>query len=336
LRFEIAEPLMPDSTFSKEPFDWLSDLTPAFAAQDLWHDGTYNTPALFHVAYRSEGPFAIACGAGLLAEHIRQFRFSPDIIRRLGQVNDGRGHSVFSESFLNHLQRLRLRVNINAAPEGTLLMPGEPILIAQGPLIQLQLMQTAFLKLFWEPTHWATQSALKRWENQSWVEEDTPAAPPYPFNPDGWKIRAAFIGGAGVDEILANVSLSTRQPGPGEGISNIGIDEPGDRMGELPLIQIRRLYKGNHPLGDVWLTQAHEEKASVSKTTVHFTDARTHRGKTIKFSRFQNLYQPVLAKGHPVVPATRLGYLRQRMLKQLEYFHHADLHTYPHGWFTPS
>ncbi len=327
---------MPDSNFTNKPFDWLSDLTPAFAAQDMWHEGTYNTPALFHVTYKPQGPFAISCGAGLLAEHIRRFRFSPEIIQRMGQVNDGRGCSVFSESFLNHLQRLRLRVNVNAAPEGTLLMPGEPILVAYGPLIQLHLMETAFKKLMWESTHWATQSALIRWANQDWVEEDTPSSPTHPFNPDGWKIRAAFIGGATTDEILSNVGKEIHTPGPGEGISNVGIDEPGDTFGELPLIQIRRLYKGNHPLGDVWLTQAHEEKASVSKTNVHFTDARTHRGKTVKFTRFQNLYQPVLAKGHPVIPSTRLGYLRQRMLKQLEYFHHADLDTYPHGWFTQS
>lgn len=327
---------MPDSNFTNKPFDWLSDLTPAFAAQDLWHEGTYNTPALFHVTYKSQGPFAISCGAGLLAEHIRRFRFSPEIIQRMGQVNDGKGCSVFSESFLNHLQRLRLRVNVNAAPEGTLLMPGEPILVAYGPLIQLCLMETAFKKLMWESTHWATQSALLRWNNQDWVEEDTPSSPLHPFNPNGWKIRAAFIGGATNDEILTNVGKEIRTPASDEGISNVGIDEPGDTFGELPLIQIRRLYKGNHPLGDVWLTQAHEEKASVSKTNVHFTDARTHRGKTVKFSRFQNLYQPVLAKGHPVIPSTRLGYLRQRMLKQLEYFHHADLNTYPHGWFTQS
>ena len=59
-------------------FDWLADAGPAVAAQAAWHDGSYDEPSLFHLVFRPDGPFAISCGAGLLAEHIRHFRFSPD------------------------------------------------------------------------------------------------------------------------------------------------------------------------------------------------------------------------------------------------------------------
>ena len=116
---------------STTTFDWLSDLEPAFAAQESWHSGVYYEDSLFHLVYRPDGPFAIACGAGLLAEHIRRFRFTPEIIQRLGQITNERGFSFFSESFLNYIQRLKLRVDVWAAPEGMLLLPGEPL--AGGP-----------------------------------------------------------------------------------------------------------------------------------------------------------------------------------------------------------
>lgn len=318
---------MADHVFSSAPFDWFSDLRPAFAAQESWRDGTYNQQAIFHLMYKPQESFAIACGAILLAEHVRRFRFSVDVIQHLGQITDERGRSVFQESFLNYLQRLRLRVQVNAAPEGALLLPGEPIMIVQGPVAQIHLLESAFRILLWESTHWATLAALKRWKKGTWSEEDTPSAPPYPSNPDGWKIRAAYIGGASTDEILKNVGQQQRETFPGEGLVRIE-HNPGE-----PMVQIRRLFKGNIPLGDVWLTAAQEEIASVSKTRARFLDENSGKPVEIQMTRFQNLYQPALVKGHPVLAPPRLGYLRQRMLKQTEAFHAADLNKYPHGWY---
>ena len=318
---------MPDTSFSTAPFDWLSDLGPAFAAQESWMNGSYDNQVMFHLVYKPEGPFAIACGAGLLAEHVRRFRFSFDVISHLGHITDARGRSVFQESYLNHLQRLRLRVQVNVAPEGMLLLPGEPLMIVQGPLGQIQLLQSAFNRLVWESSHWATMAASSRWKAGKWKEEDTPAAPAYPFNPGGWKIRASYIGGASADEILSNVGKNMREPFKGEGLVRIE-QAPGE-----PLVQIRRLFKSNKPLGDVWLTQAHEEVASVSRTKATFRDSVTGKPLEVQMTRFQNIYQPVLVKGHPVLAPPRLGYLRQRMLKQTEAFHHEDLKTYPHGCY---
>jgi len=309
------------------PFDWLSELGPAFAAQESWRDGTYCQHRFFHYVYQPDGPFAIACGAGLLAEHIRRFRFSPDVIQRLGQVTDELGRSRFHESFLNYLQRLRLRVQVNAAPEGAVLLPGEPLLTVEGPLAQIQLMESAFRLLFWESTHWATQASMSRWQKKRLREEETPSAPQYPFNPEGWKIRAAYIGGASADEMLKNVGQAARPMLSGEGLTLVA-PESG-----VPLAQIRRLFKGNQPLGDIWLSEADEAEASVSRTQVRFRDERTGEPNAMQMTRFQNLYQPVLLKGHSALASPRLGYLRQRTLKQLEALHKVGLDNYPRGHY---
>lgn len=299
-------------------FNWLSDLTPLFDAQTSWFDGSYQTIQTIHLPAFDQGPFSIAAGSGLLAEHVRKFRFSPALIQRLGQVTDGKGRSVFQESFLNHLQRLRLRVHVHAAPEGTLLLPGEPILVAQGPRLQLLLMRSAFHLLCWESTYWCTQAALHHWVKSSETEEDTPHPPATAFNPEGWKTRALFIGGD------TNEALPQLPEWPGMTL----IETPARR----PLIQIRRLFKRETPLGDVWLTMEQDQEASVSRTHADFSDLRSHQHHSIQMTRYQNLYQAVLLKGHPVLAEPSLGYLRQRMWKQLEAFRNTSLNHYPYGW----
>jgi hypothetical protein len=317
---------------SANVFDWLSEPGPALAAQDAWFDGSYQEDSLFHLLYQPQiSPFAIACGAGLLAEHVRRFRFTPAVMQRLGQQRDERGRALFQESFLNHIQRMKLRVNVYAPPEGMLLLPGEPLLIAQGPYAQILLLESAFRWLVWRSTQWATRVAGQRWKRQDWPEEDSPVAPQTGFYPDGWKIRAEFIGGAFAEDILDTIRLPSRLPDEQEGLHCVWRATTGPVGNQIPLTQVRRLYKSQQAVGDLWLTEAQEEEASLSKNSVRLLDNGVI--KTLKFTRFQNLYQPLLAKGHPVLAPQRTGYLRQRMLKQLEAFHTARLDEYPRGWY---
>lgn len=305
-------------------FDWLSDLQPLFDAQESWHDGSYNKPAAAHLMSSEHTPFTIACGADLLAEHVRRFRFSPQIIQRLGQVTDHMGRSMFTESFLNHLQRIQLRVHLNAAPEGTLLLPGEPIMSIFGPELQIRLLQTAIRWLIWDTTQYATSAALEHWENGRWSEEETPHPPRHTFDPGGWKARSIYIGGGD----LASIASQDIAGWP-------GLTHMENESGQS-LVQIRRLFKGEHPLGDVWLTAVQENEASVSHSHICFHNIITRESEEVQMSRFQNLLQPVLVKGHPAFNSPSLDYLRQRTWKQLEAFNHWDLSKYPHGWFIHS
>lgn len=306
-------------------FDWLSDLQPLFAAQKSWLEGSYNEPRTAHLVCPSDSPFSIACGAGLLAEHIRRFRVATGLVQRLGQVTDAQGRSVFQESFLNHLQRLRLRAYVNAAPEGTLLFPGEPVLIIQAPKMQIQLLESAIRLLVWESTRWATKAALEQWGKGVFSEEDTPHAPDFSFDQKGWKLRAVYIGGGD-----PNSPDEPKPPGelPWPGLTKI------EHTPDQPLAQIRRLFKGETPLGDVWLTPEQDAEASVSHTHIRFKEAKTGKVSEAQMSRFQNLMQPVLVKGHPALNSPSLDYLRQRSWKQLEAFHSMNLKDYPIGWMT--
>jgi hypothetical protein len=306
-------------------FDWLSDLNPAYRAQELWHSGEYQREGVFHLVYQVRKPFAIACGAGLLAEHIRRFRFSPDIITRMGQVRDESKRSVFSESFLNHLQRLRLRVQVSMPAEGTLLLPGEPLAIVEGPVEQVALMESALRLHLWRSSQWATHAAVARWERQDWEEEDTPLAPVWNNNLDGWKIRAEYIGGGSAEDMLSIIKTPTRQPEPNEGLQQMTVPDP--------VVQVRRAFRGQEAQGDIWLSDTQETQASVSKSSATLFEVRNNCMVDLKFTRFQNLYQPLLVKGHAVLPQPRISYLRQRTLKQLEAFGNGKIEQYPRGYW---
>ncbi len=90
------------------------------------------------------GGFAIAAGLGPLIEYIEGFRFQPDELAYLRSLKaDGR--PLFNEDFLEHLAQLRLRFDIDAMPEGTVVFPHEPLVRVRGPLMHCQLLETALL-----------------------------------------------------------------------------------------------------------------------------------------------------------------------------------------------
>ncbi|MEI6410066.1 MAG: hypothetical protein WCR52_11825 [Bacteroidota bacterium] len=302
-------------------FDWLSDPAPAFAAQEAWDNGRYSQIETMHVLSPVGGPFTIACGMGLFAEHVNTFRFSPDIIQRLGRLADARGRSVLHESFLNHLQRMRLTVQVRAAAEGAFLLPGEPLMSLKGPAIQLLLLESAIRRLCVESSWYASHAAHARWQAGDLKEEDTPTLAPQPWNPEGWKARALYIGGA---------APGTETPAPDYKPGTI-FNRLEEASGEA-LVQIRRLFKTSQPVGDVWLTRAQEAAASISRSTIRLENHVSGETQTLRFTRFTNVYQPVLAKGKPVLPVSKPGYLRQRTLTGMKAFAEVNLGGYWNGW----
>lgn len=308
-----------------EPFSnhelaiWLKDPEAGLRAQACWDTGAYQNRETRHVQYIPDGPFVIACGAGLLADHVRRFRFSPETIQILGQKTDEQGRNIFHESFLNHLQRLKLQVQVNAAQEGRLLLPGEPLLLVSGPRLQVILLESAIRKLCLQSTHWATLSAMARWESGILKEEDTPSFPGFERHEAGWKIRAEYIGGGGTVDTAARAEQFIREG---------RMQDPANEA----LVQIRRLFKGNQPQGDVWLSKPQEIKAGVGRSFMTFSDRQTGQIVSARFTRFQQLYTPVLAKGHPVLPANGPAYFRQRVLKQLEAYKMAEQEGFMGGW----
>jgi hypothetical protein len=234
----------------------------------------------------------------------------------MGHFTDLQGRSVLRESFLNYLQRMRLQVQIYGVQEGTLLQTGQPLLSMQGAKLPILLLASALQHLCLYSTFWATVSAQNYLKTPKRKEESTPDAPNWTPNPEGWKIRAEYIGGG---------TITNDTPPAYELI-------PPTQFHQEPLAQIRRLFQGETPIGDVWLTQSMENRAKVYPSSICIEDAKSGERKELHFSRFQNLYQPIVLKGRPVWTSQPLPYLRQRSLKQADIFGHIQLEQYPSGW----
>ena len=100
--------------------------------------------AVFDIFYRTvpdHGSFVIAAGLQQVVEALQAFHFDDADIDYLRSLN------LYSETFLNELATMKLACRVTALPEGTPVFPREPLLTVEGPLMQVQLLETLLLNL---------------------------------------------------------------------------------------------------------------------------------------------------------------------------------------------
>lgn len=98
----------------------------------------------FDVFYRDNpdnGGYAIAAGLEQIVEYIQQLHFDEEDIAYL------QTKGCFSEDFLNELRTFRFTGDIWAIPEGTVVFPGEPLMIVRAPVMEAQFIETYVLMM---------------------------------------------------------------------------------------------------------------------------------------------------------------------------------------------
>jgi len=138
------------------------DLYHLTMAYGFWKSGTYNKNSVFHLFYRSNPfnhPYAIAGGLQLALEILEHFHFDYDDIAYLARIKGSNNKPIFDEGFLNYLQRLELKLDISAIPEGTAVHAHEPLMRVEGPLLQAQIIEAAMLNVINFSTLIATKGA---------------------------------------------------------------------------------------------------------------------------------------------------------------------------------
>lgn len=176
----------------------LTDLYQLTMAYGYWQNGMYDKEAVFHLFFRKhpfKGKYTIACGLNQVIDYLNDLRFDVDDIRYLATLTDNQGKALFDESFLNYLQRFEFKCDVDAVPEGTLIFPHTPLVRVKGPLIQVQLIETALLNLINFSSLIATKSAriVEAAQGDTVLEFGLRRAQ----GPDGAisASRAAYIGG---------------------------------------------------------------------------------------------------------------------------------------------
>ena len=140
----------------------LTDLYQVTMAYAHWRAGTAAREAVFHLFFRRHpfgGGFTVACGLATAVEYLEAFRFTRGDLDYLASLTGNDGASLFEEPFLRELERMRLEVDLDAVPEGTVVFPHEPLLRVRGPVLQAQLLETPLLNLVNFQTLVATKAA---------------------------------------------------------------------------------------------------------------------------------------------------------------------------------
>ena len=140
----------------------LTDLYQITMAQGYWDAEKACEEACFTLYFRDypfKGGYAVACGRAQLADLVETFRFSEEDIAYLASLDAPAGGPLFDPAFLEYLRDLRLSVDIDAVPEGTIVFPHEPLVRVTGPIMQCQLIETALLNMVNFQTLIATKAA---------------------------------------------------------------------------------------------------------------------------------------------------------------------------------
>ena len=155
--------------------------------------GMSNRRAVFYMFYRpAEGlNYAVAAGMAQLRDYINDLRFEDEDIDYLRSLR------LFDEDFLTSLRDFRFTGDISAVREGDFIFPGEPIVRADAPLYQAQLIETALLTLVGRQTLIATKAnrVVRAAQGDAVMEFGLRRAQ----GPDAGVLgaRAAVIGGCG-------------------------------------------------------------------------------------------------------------------------------------------
>ncbi len=140
----------------------MTDLYELTMAAGYWKLHRLDEEAIFTLFFRHApfgGGFTLAAGLEGVIAFIERYAFSPTELTHLEGLLGNDDKPLFERAFLDYLGDLRLRVDVDAMPEGTLVFPHEPLVRVTGPLLQAQLLESALLNLVNYPTLAATKAA---------------------------------------------------------------------------------------------------------------------------------------------------------------------------------
>jgi len=140
----------------------MTDLYELTMAAGYWKLGRTGDQAIFTLFFRQApfgGGFTLAAGLEGVIAFVEAYRFTAPELAHLESLRGNDDRPLFERGFLDYLGALRMEVDIDAVPEGTVVFPHEPLVRVSGSLLQAQLLESALLNLVNFPTLAATKAA---------------------------------------------------------------------------------------------------------------------------------------------------------------------------------
>jgi len=127
--------------WSKSSWGLYTDFYELTMAQGYFKEGMADKTAVFDYFFRSypcNSGYVIFAGLADLLEALEGFRYEEEDLAYLEQLG-------FEPAFLDYLRNFRFRGTLYAAREGEVVFHHEPLLIAEGSIVELQLIETLVL-----------------------------------------------------------------------------------------------------------------------------------------------------------------------------------------------
>lgn len=140
----------------------LTDLYELTMAQGYWHHHVHETEVCFDLFFRRcpfGGEYALAAGLQYVIDFLSSTRFEESDIDYLQSLVGQDDQPLFNQDFLKYLSTLEWSLTLSAVPEGTIVLPQEPILRVSGPILQCQLLETFALDVINFSTLIATKAS---------------------------------------------------------------------------------------------------------------------------------------------------------------------------------
>ena len=185
----------------------LTDLYQLTMAYGYWKSRKADEEAVFHLFFRKQpfnGGFTITCGLAEVIQYLRGFHFEKSDLDYLRTLIGNDGKPLFEVAFLRYLAGLKLRLDVDAIPEGTVVFPQEPLVRVRGSILEAQLVETALLNLLNFQSLIATKAARVCYAAQGDPVIEFGLRRAQGIDGALTASRAAYIGGcAGTSNVLA-------------------------------------------------------------------------------------------------------------------------------------
>lgn len=197
--------------YRNRPTTLLTDLYQLTMMYGHFREGRHRERVVFDMFYRKnpcDNGFVIAAGLEQVVWYLHHLHFGDEEIQYL------RSLSMFSDEFLDELKQFRFTGDLYAVPEGTIVFPNEPLLRFEGPVFEVQLVESAVLTFVNHQSLIATKT--QRIVNAAQTARGSVGAPVFEMglrraqNIDAsvFGARAAYIGGcAATSNMLAAQSF---------------------------------------------------------------------------------------------------------------------------------
>lgn len=147
-RSKFEQPHHPLSDVYLNPLGALTDDYQIAMAYAHWKKGNTKKKGVFHYYFRStpfKSGYAIASGLTHFVDFVTHYRWPEHRLERLAKKTGNDGKPLYPAAFIDYLRNLKLTVDVDAVPEGTVVFANEPVIRVSGPIIQGHLLESALL-----------------------------------------------------------------------------------------------------------------------------------------------------------------------------------------------